>query len=776
MKRLLIGVGAALAILVIAVSLYLSFGDFSTYRPRIEAGLSEALGREVRIGGPLEIRPLPTPSFSVSGVSVENAAWGSDAHMLEIGQAAATVGLWSLLSGPVVVRDLRLEDVTLLLETNADGESNWATGGGAEADDAAPPEDHATGLPLLVESALVRNAMLVYRSAGADERRAVIESLEIRPDDAGGLRLEGGGEVSGLPLALEGNAGSIERLRSGGPVDVSLTGGLGDLRFELRGSGVGDGTGGATTLETRMSAPAIETLLQAFGIDPPVEGPFELEANLRDDDGAAALSGTASLAGVAASVETRTREGASDFRARVEPLDRLGEVLGIEGLPSQPLEAEGRLRVAGDAVRLEGVTAKVAAAEMNFDGTVAAGGRASDLAVRIAGPSLAELREGLPALPYDIGVSIDLSPELLEFASLTAQVGESDLSGSGSIALGRPLRVTAELASRQLDIAPLEAEPQPEGERAADDGDRGYVFTEEPLPLDALRSGNASVDLTVARLIGRTIELEDVSVELRLDDADLRVVQRFTDADGGRSAARLRLRTRADNAELTATVGSRGLRYNAMSGEEAEAQDIPPTDLTMRLSATGRSPRELASSLDGTILVTQGAGRVDNQFINTMSGDVLAELFSALNPFAKKERYSNWECTVLSMVFDDGTGEMGGFLLQSEKLMIVGHGKVDLNTERLNIEFNTKPREGVGITADMIVTPFVSLSGTLAEPGVGLNTRGILLSGGAAFATGGLSFLAEGLLDRATAEADHCGKALAEAGDHPSLDELLGGQ
>ena len=54
-------------------------------------------------------------------------------------------------------------------------------------------------------------------------------------------------------------------------------------------------------------------------------------------------------------------------------------------------------------------------------------------------------------------------------------------------------------------------------------------------------------------------------------------------------------------------------------------------------------------------------------------------------------------------------------LAQAEKLLIVGHGTVDLKTEKLDIEFNTKPRTGVGVTADMFVTPFVKLSGTLGE-------------------------------------------------------------
>jgi hypothetical protein len=34
--------------------------------------------------------------------------------------------------------------------------------------------------------------------------------------------------------------------------------------------------------------------------------------------------------------------------------------------------------------------------------------------------------------------------------------------------------------------------------------------------------------------------------------------------------------------------------------------------------------------------------------------------------------------------------------------MIVGGGDIDLNTEKLNIEFNTKPRKGVGVSGALV--------------------------------------------------------------------------
>jgi len=137
-------------------------------------------------------------------------------------------------------------------------------------------------------------------------------------------------------------------------------------------------------------------------------------------------------------------------------------------------------------------------------------------------------------------------------------------------------------------------------------------------------------------------------------------------------------------------------------------------------------------------------------------------LFEALNPFAAEEQYTQWNCSVVALDLVDGVGKITGMLLQSEKLMVVGSGEIDLTTEALDIEFNTKPRSGIGVSADMFVTPFVKLSGTLAEPGVGANATGLLLSGGAAVLTGGMSFLYRGLFDRATAQADQCERVLEE--------------
>jgi len=106
----------------------------------------------------------------------------------------------------------------------------------------------------------------------------------------------------------------------------------------------------------------------------------------------------------------------------------------------------------------------------------------------------------------------------------------------------------------------------------------------------------------------------------------------------------------------------------------------------------------------------------------------------------------------------DGQVSVNPALLQSDKVTIVAGGKIDLGTEALKFEFNTRPRTGVGFSVGMFTNPFIELVGTLASPRLGVGAKGTT----AAAATGGLSVLAQGLLDRARGGQDLCKKTLEE--------------
>ena len=87
---------------------------------------------------------------------------------------------------------------------------------------------------------------------------------------------------------------------------------------------------------------------------------------------------------------------------------------------------------------------------------------------------------------------------------------------------------------------------------------------------------------------------------------------------------------------------------------------------------------------------------------------------------------------------------------------------MDLHTEGLTVDFDTRPRQGIGISPGMFTNPFIKLEGTLASPRIAVGAKGAA-SGALAAATAGASVVAKGVVDRARGEADMCNKTLEEA-------------
>ena len=432
--------------------------------------------------------------------------------------------------------------------------------------------------------------------------------------------------------------------------------------------------------------------------------------------------------------------------------------------------------LAGDHYELRDVTAKLLTAESRITATVPrASGEPIAIEVSLTAPDVSELRAGLPPLRLASSFKAAIAAERIDVDPLTIELGDSDFSGAGSVVLGDVMAIEIKGQSKLIELTPFQPAPppaddtnaaasnasasQPHADSAPADAASEWVFVEEELPFERLRSLDLSAEVAADEVRSRDARAQNFKLALNGEGGTYDVRASFDVAEGGAAEGHFVFDAAGDTAEVTLELAANGLLLNIASGEVDDPSQIPPLGFLATVRSKGDSPRALASVANGRLILTQGAGRIDNTTVGLASGDILAQIFSALNPFAKDEQYSKWDCTVVALSVTDGIGELEPMLAQAEKLLIVGHGTVDLKTEKLDIEFNTKPRTGVGVTADMFVTPFVKLSGTLGKPGVGMNASGTLLAGGAAALTGGMSLVVRGLADRATAEADQCAEA-----------------
>lgn len=758
----------ATAALFAAVVIYLAFFDLGRHKGRIEALVTELIGRPFAIDGTFELELLPSISVVAERVRVGNAGWGSQPQMIELGRLSARVGLWSLVSGPVDVRSLEVSDLSVLLETGPDGKGNWVLGDAAAPEEAAEtPGSGAAAAPAVLQNVKLGNLRITYRSRGKPDRVALIETLSIGPGSGGLLAISGKGSLNEFPATVKGELGPLDALFSGQNIRMAVQAALGDLRLDVSG-GLGrlDPLDGAD-LALKIGHPDIGAMLKKLDLPVIVSGPLIADARLADAGELTRVDLAAKLGDITLKVGGTLRAlglRGSDLRvdASVADAARLAAVFDVTGLPAGALELGGRVSSSRTEIKLDGMSARFAGARARIDGTVRlARGPSADLRFDLAAESLARLQQGLPKIPLSMSGSFAGNRDKLEVKNAKGKIGESEITARASMITTGKKRVELELASPRLDLTPFAAgdagakqKPQPK------DAGRKFVFDEAPLPLGNLKAIDARVHLALAEVRLGTGVLRDVDSTLLLDGGRLNLEARVRDNLEGTLGGALKL-TPADGGAvaLDINVSAKNVRSALGAGDTIDLKDAPPTHVEARLLAKGASARQLAAGANGRVLVTQGPGKLPSGVIGLIGGDLLRELVGKLNPFAAQDPYTQLECTVVRADIVDGKAKVSPVLMQSEKVTIVADGEIDLGTEALRFNFNTRPRTGVGISAGMFTNPFIEVAGTLASPRLGLGAKGTA----AAAATGGLSVLAQGVLDRARGGQDLCKKTLDEA-------------
>jgi uncharacterized protein involved in outer membrane biogenesis len=787
-KSLIQWIAIALAAIVISGLIYLSVADLGWLKPRIESAVSDATGREFSIDGEFSLRALWTPSVVIENARLANAEWGSEPTMLTIGHASGKVDLWSLISGPIRVEELRIADVDVLLESNEQGVSNLDFAPGEEPEPEPAEEDDAE-VPLILEFAEIRNVNLTARAPDGRTREISLEKLDVVTDEEQWLAIDGNGSLNDLAFNVDGRIGSLAALAASEDIGVNLKGGLGRLQFSADGTLATLQSIAGSRFDLVATAEDVAPILERLSVDLPLEGPLQTKLQVVPEDSGTNVTFDASAGELSAQGDARFQgREAVEFEFTVPALDRAGAALGIEGLPAGDLAVSGKTKFEKRAIRFEPLRAALGEDELVLNGTVSRDRKQGDeLSIDARVASLDALRAGLPPEQLELTASIKRKPGTIALDPLDLKLGETDVKGSVSLDTGAPKALRAKLTSERVDLTPFlggaeedestadakaeeaKAEEAKAEEAEAEEPPREKMFPDEPLPFDLLRELTIDIESTIARLTLNDGQLNNVETRAKLQDGTLEYESAAEGWGGGTSVARVDMTMPGDSANVAAQIFMRDLKINLFSGEDATPEQVPPVSVTVDIKTAGATPHALAASSNGRVLVTQGPGRIKNTLIGKVSGDLIAQIFSALNPFAKDEEFSNWDCTVFALEIEEGEAAITGMLAQGEKLKIVGGGSIDLDSEKIDIEFNTKPRKGVGVSADMFVTPFVKVSGTLTDPGVGLNEKGVLLAGGAAVATGGLSLLIKGAIDRITGGSDSCEKVIEDVGGHPPV-------
>jgi uncharacterized protein involved in outer membrane biogenesis len=283
-----LAVFCALVVIAGAAGWYFLVHDTSWLRGTAERMLSEAAGRDVRLGG-LQIAWSRRPRLIVDDLHIANVDWGAEPEMAAIRRLEIAVDAPELLRGRLVLPEIVLAEPRVLLERRADGTANWSFGP-ADAAEAAAPENRRE-MPLIGRLD-VQDGKLRYR----DEKAG----LEI-DGEVGTLKGEGGeghaqvgltgqGKLQGQAFRLKLTGGSLLQLREGDepyPLAIELL--TETTRSAIEGTLDDPITFDGLSLAVALKGDNLGRLSAMTGVPLPETPPYDLSGQLRRDGGVWAI-------------------------------------------------------------------------------------------------------------------------------------------------------------------------------------------------------------------------------------------------------------------------------------------------------------------------------------------------------------------------------------------------------------------------------------------------------------------------------------------------------
>jgi uncharacterized protein involved in outer membrane biogenesis len=459
------------------------------------------------------------------------------------------------------------------------------------------------------------------------------------------------------------------------------------------------------------------------------------------------------------------------FRVDAEGRDLRAVLSRIEGIEAEasPFSVTGRGELYNQRLTLDDLDIVLGDATLDASGDLDFAENAGSTHFRfdLDIPNLARIGtfHGYRMRPQALNLvaTVEGGGGVLSVDKAAARLDDSTVEGAFRYEVGEVPMLDVRIKSDSLLlVSPLE-----QRERAYDPEpkfDDGRIIPDIPVPLHALSALNLSVDVAIADMIREEQHFRNVELQMGINDGALEVSRLGFEAPSGRLDARARLSPSGETAVIDLEIVAEDLNLGL---RQAAANSDRTRDAQVNLHSTGANLRELAANASGIILLdTRGGEFINNRFLQALYGDMLEEILSVVNPFYKADPVTRFECVILPVQISEGQlTSAPSVLVQTDKVRIVAEASIDLETEKLDMTFRTTPRRGVIISAGEILNPFVKVVGTLAAPRLAIDEEGMLITGGAAVATAGLSILARAAWDRVSRSSDPCGDMSKQAVD-----------
>lgn len=306
------------------------------------------------------------------------------------------------------------------------------------------------------------------------------------------------------------------------------------------------------------------------------------------------------------------------------------------------------------------------------------------------------------------GVLSASGPKSWRLGDIALQRGESDLGGALELDLSvSPSRLTGELVSEQLVVAAL---------------DNMEFKPGEPAPAVALPTAwpglvDADVQVTFERI---NQYLGPLETRLRVNGNRARLSPLTLTFTGGSFNGEADLRVDGKRARLSLSGTVAGLDLAGVAGDALDGR----MDVGLDLRGSGADSREWLASSNGSISLAVQNGVVERELLDALVLD-LGEL---LDPWSSEPGRTRIRCMAGQIAVAGGVLETEQMVLDTEELLVVAQGSVDLVGGELDLLL----QPDTGLLDLLELQAPVRISGTISEPSAAPAPRAAIQAGATA--------------------------------------------
>lgn len=352
---------------------------------------------------------------------------------------------------------------------------------------------------------------------------------------------------------------------------------------------------------------------------------------------------------------------------------------------------------------------------------------------------------------YKLGVNIEGDRDTINVRIKGASLGLSDLSGNISIVPGDVNQIEVSLTSKRLHLptfipALITATDNKKDPIAVKD----RLIPSIELPWQLMSDLKLNFTHRADRVDLQPGNHARTELAFTIENGQLRSQDISWKSDKSNGAAVLvinQLKEDPTNADIQLEIVSERIPLLWLFTGTPVDIDGEQLQFNARLNSRGRNTLELTQNLSGLAVFRGGGGIINSGKLDTVFGDFLSQLTRKV--FATAEKQTNVQCTGAAFRINNGKVLFDpALVVRTSRFDVFATGEINLPNEALELQLNSRSRQGIGVSAASSLVPNVGVVGTLAKPQVQISATGTAISGSAAIASGGLSILASGLWDR----------------------------